>query len=129
MEREGIHKSIFFSISDFTGIIASTLCFIHCWTLPALLIFLPGLMVHIEWVHPVLGSIAILSTIPLLVKKSYKNQSKSFLIALITGNLMLLIILLGHEHLHFANEILISTLGGLLLVFVHFKNLRLSQNG
>ena len=113
-----------FSFTDYTGIIASFLCFIHCWTLPLLLIVLPGLMTHNEWVNPVLDSIAIFSTIPILLNKSYKNHDKGFLFALIVGNLMLFILLFGHDHLNLVNEILISSTGGISLIYVHFKNLR-----
>ena len=124
-ERTGITSA--FSFTDYTGIIASFLCFIHCWTLPLLLMVLPGLMTHNEWVHPVLGGIAIFSTIPLLLNKSYKNHGKSFLLALGMGNFMLFIILFGHDYLNFVNEILISSTGGLSLIYVHFKNLRVKH--
>jgi hypothetical protein len=116
-------------IADFSGLLASCLCFIHCWALPVWLIFLPGFVQYNEMVHPVLCTIAMVSTAPLLFKKTFRMQSTIFKYALISGNTMMLIILFAHDHLFFTSEILINSIGGLCLVYVHCYNLKTrSQN-
>ncbi|MGK7394199.1 MAG: MerC domain-containing protein [Candidatus Cyclobacteriaceae bacterium M3_2C_046] len=114
--------------TDYTGIAASVLCFVHCWALPVIILFLPGVMIHNELVHPVLGGVAVLSTFPLFWKKSLKNLEKPIIAAMIMGNLLLLTLLLSHDHLSFTNELLLSTAGGSLLVFVHYRHLNVRKH-
>lgn len=119
-----IKKTAFSHWSDYTGIAASVLCFVHCWALPVVILFLPGVMAHNELVHPFLGGAAVLSTLPLFRKKSLGRLNKQVLMAMIFGNLMLLAMLLSHDHLNFISEMILSTAGGSLLVFVHYRHLR-----
>ncbi|MBL0740612.1 MerC domain-containing protein [Chryseolinea lacunae] len=114
-------------LADFSGLFASGLCFIHCWALPLLLIFLPGLITHNELVHPVLCSLSMVSTAPMLFKKTFRQQSIFFRSALALGNLMMLIILLAHDSLPFVAEIVLNTVGGLCLIVVHYNSLRRSK--
>lgn len=120
-------KSNLIYLSDYSGLFASCLCFIHCWMLPLLLIFLPGLKGDNEWVHPVLCSIALLSTIPMVFKKTFSRQTVLFRFAVVFGNVIMLIILLKHSLLSFRLEMLLNTMGGLSLAFVHANNLRMKK--
>ena len=124
---ENSRRSHLVYLADYSGLFASCLCFIHCWMLPLLLIFLPGLIIHNEWVHPVLCSIAIMSTVPLIFKKTFRLQSGFFQFTLGFGNIMMLIILLAHDHLSFTGELVLNTMGGLSLVYVHYNNLRMKK--
>jgi hypothetical protein len=114
-------------VADYAGLLASGLCFIHCWMLPLLLIFVPGLMIDSELAHPVLCSIAIVSNAPLLFKKKTRLQSWIFQIALVAGNVMMILILFAHDHFTFAGELVLSSIGGLCLIYVHYNNLVLKK--
>ncbi|MBC7937880.1 MAG: MerC domain-containing protein [Rhizobacter sp.] len=116
-------KSNLIYLADCSGLFASCLCFIHCWMLPLLLIFIPGLKGDNEWVHPVLCIIALLSTIPMVFKKTFSRQTVLFQFAMVFGNVIMLIILLKHSHLSFRVEMLLNTMGGLSLAYVHYINL------
>ncbi|MBC7887325.1 MAG: MerC domain-containing protein [Ferruginibacter sp.] len=121
-------KSNLIYLADYSGLFASCLCFIHCWVLPFLIIFLPGLLLHDVWVHPVLCSVAILSTVPMVVNKSFRQQTGLFQFAIVFGNIIMLIILFSHDHLSFRVELLLNTIGGLSLGLVHYKTLKM-KNG
>ncbi len=110
-------------LADCSGLLASSLCFIHCWMLPLLLIFLPGLQADHEWVHPVLCGIALLSTIPILLKKTFRTQAALFQFALVFGTIVMAILFLLHSHLSFRVEMMLNTIGGFSLAYVHLNNL------
>ena len=119
-----IKKSALSHWSDYAGIAASVVCFVHCWALPAIVVLLPGLMTHNELAHPIFGGAAILSTIPLFFKHSFKNLNKWVFWLMLLGNLILLAMLLSHDHLNLISEVLLSTVGGSILIFVHYRHIR-----
>lgn len=121
---ENSRKSNLAYLADFSGLVASGLCFIHCWLLPLLLFILPGLLPYNEFVHPALCSAAILSTTPMLFKKQFRRQGHFLKFALALGNTMMLLILLTHDHLSFLSELVLNTIGGLSLIIVHYNNLK-----
>jgi hypothetical protein len=94
---------------------------------PLLLIFLPGLIIGNELVHPVLCSVAIISTMPIILKKGFRLQSGFFQFTLGYGNIIMLIILVAHDYLSFTSELLLNTMGGLALVYVHYHNLKMKK--
>ncbi len=111
-------------LADYSGLFASCLCFLHCWILPLLLIFIPGLLTKNEMVHPVLCGIAMVSTAPLLFKKKFRLQNVFFQFALGLGNILMLLIFFAHDHLTFMGELILNSVGGVSLVYVHYNNLR-----
>jgi len=124
MNFENSRKFNLAYLADFIGLLAAGLCFVHCWLLPVLLIFLPGLLAYNEWVHPALCSLAILSTMPVLYNKTFRHQSRFLQFALVLGNVMMLLILLTHDQLPFMGELVLNTIGGVSLIIVHYNNLR-----
>lgn len=120
-------KSKLIYMADYSGLVASCLCFIHCWMLPLFLIFLPGLKNFNDWVHPVLCGIALLSSIPMLFKKTISQRRGFFQFALGFGNIIMLIILFTHDHLSFTHELLLNTIGGLSLAYVHYNSLSMKR--
>lgn len=111
-------------LADLSGLFTSCLCFIHCLTLPLLLVFLPSLILYNKMIHPVLCCMAILSTLPMLFKKTVRQQSIFFQVALASGCFLMLVILFAHDHLSFAGELALNTTGGLSLAFAHYQNLK-----
>ena len=113
--------------ADYSGLFASCLCFVHCMALPLLLIFLPGLLTHDVWVHPVLCSIAIMCTAPVVLKETFSQQNGFFQFAVGSGTIIMLIILFAHDHLSLKIESLLNTIGGLCLVYAHYNNLGMKR--
>ena len=116
-----------FRLVDYIGLVASSLCFVHCWLLPIFFIFVPGLMINNKWVHPLLCGTAIMSTIPLVVKKTFGQHSSIMKFSVVLGNILMLITLLLHEGLSFRVEVLLNTIGGLCLTYVHYRNIKMKK--
>lgn len=110
-------------LADISGVFVSGLCFIHCWVFPVLASFLPGLIAGDEMVHPVFCSVAILSTMPILITKKFRNQGVLYQFAAVLGAVIMMVVLLAHDRLSFRGELLLNTMGGLSLVYVHCNNL------
>lgn len=117
-------KSSLIYLADYSGLLASCLCFIHCWLLPLVLILLPGLIQYNGWIHPFLCSIALLSTLPMLLKKTFSRQSTFVQSAVVFGNIIMLIIIFKRNQLSVTVEVLLNTIGGLCLVYAHYSNLK-----
>ncbi len=111
-------------LADYAGILTSFICLIHCWIMPLLLIFIPGLLLHNEFIHPVLCSIAMLSTVPIVADKTFKQQSVFYKSVLIIGNFIMLSIILLHDHLHFIEDLMLNTVGGSCLAYLHYMRIR-----
>ncbi len=112
------------NLADYTGIITSLICIVHCWIMPLVLVALPGLLIQNELIHPVLCSVAILSTLPLIFNKAFKLQSILFKVVLIVGNCMMLLILLAHDHLNFIQDLMLNTVGGVSLAYLHLVSIK-----
>jgi len=68
---------------------------------------------------------ALLSTIPIAFKKMFSRQSVFFQFALVLGNIIMLTVLFTHDHLSVTVEMLLNSIGGLSLAYVHFNNLKM----
>jgi hypothetical protein len=60
-------------------------------------------------------------------KKTFSRHGGFFQFALVVGNTIMLIIFLNHHHLSAEVDLLLNTIGGLSLAYVHLKNLRMKK--
>ena len=116
---QGINPSKLARWLDWTGIVASGLCFVHCWTLPVLLLLFPGFRFNDPLLHTVLGGLAIVSVIPLI-----RYHSKIAVFKAILGISFILFAALFHEKLTLISDIVINFSGGILLISVHCENIK-----
>ncbi len=111
-------------LADYSGLTVSFLCFVHCWSMPLLLLFMPALLADHELVHPVLCSAAIISTLPMVLSGKIRYQTVFFKFALVLGNVIMLVILLAHAYFPPLMEVLLNTAGGGCLMYVHYVRIK-----
>ena len=108
---------------DATGIVLSTLCFLHCLAVP---LIATGALAWVasEAIH--IGLTMALSGVVVLVAwPSYKRHRRAIVPALLIGGLALLIgAVLGEDALGETGETLLTAMGSVLLVAGHMLNLR-----
>ena len=118
------------SWADRTGIIVSAFCFLHCWSMPLMLLVFPELLYGEAFVHPVLGGLAVFSAVLFVRNHTYRKhqnimRSAAHWLALSAGIFMILLpLFLSHAYLSHAGEIALNTGGSFLLIFVHYSNYR-----
>jgi hypothetical protein len=114
---------------DTLGIVASSLCVVHCLAMPVLLLALPSMtaqMLESDYTHVVLAG-AVTAFCILAIVPGYMRHSNKSVLALMLAGLSLVLTatfclhLLGHDGL----EMPIITVGNLLVVFAHLRNRRL----
>jgi hypothetical protein len=113
---------------DQLGIIASTICILHCAAAPFIgLAVLPLLGLKHDLTHMILAgfvlSLALLSIIP-----SYlKHRDNSMLIAATFGLSLVLIASFGGESLGEFWEIALISMGNIIVIYTHSKNRKLCK--
>ena len=114
--------------SDSLALGLSTVCVIHCFFAPTLIIFSYGISsfsIESELVHYLIVVLAVpISSIALAI--GYRNHKKaSYLITGIAGlSVLILAVMLGENLLSELGEQLVTLAGSMLVAFSHFKNYR-----
>lgn len=108
---------------DATGIILSTLCFLHCLAVPfiatGVLAWVASEVIHIGL------TIALAGVVVLVAWPSYQRHRRALVPALLVGGLTLLIVaVLGEDALGESAEISLTAFGSVVLVLGHILNVR-----
>ncbi len=116
------------SIWDRIGIGVSTVCLIHCLSIPVLVSILPlwpPIAGVNDWVHPVL-ILLIAPVIFFAIRRSHYDRKITSL--LIFGFLLITAgWLLGHHLFGLITEIILTSTGSVALIYGHWKNYRHHQ--
>jgi hypothetical protein len=119
------------SLKDRLGIIASCICAIHCLATPLLTLAWPFIATHTahEWIH--IGLLLFVAPLALFAfstqrKKHGSNVPFAFGIS---GLAFLAAGVIFHDlaHDHFALYVAINVIGSSLLIYGHYKNIKLCQ--
>ena len=108
---------------DATGIILSTLCFLHCLAVP---LIATGALAWVasEAIHIGL-TITLAGVVVLVAWPGYQRHRRAVVPALLVGGLALLIVaVLGEDALGDYTETSLTALGSVVLVLGHILNLR-----
>lgn len=113
---------------DQLGIVASTICILHCATTPFIgLAVLPMLGLKHDLTHMILAvfvlSLAALSIIPNYLKR----RDNSMLITATLGLLLVLIASFSGESLGEFWEIALISIGNIVVIYTHNKNRKLCK--
>ena len=113
-------------ISDKFAISLSTICAIHCFFVPALLVLFSSFE-SIQYDNELIHFLFLLMTVPIsffALTLGLKNHKKSsFFILGIAGLIILILALvLGEGILGELGEKLVTLIGSIIVVFAHFKN-------
>ena len=108
---------------DATGIILSTLCFLHCLAVPfiatGVLAWVASEVIHIGL------TIALAGVVVLVAWPSYQRHRRAIVPTLLVSGLTLLIVaVLGEDALGESAETSLTALGSVVLVLGHILNLR-----
>lgn len=108
---------------DATGIILSTLCFLHCLAVPfiatGVLAWVASEVIHIGL------TIALAGVVILVAWPSYQRHRRAIVPTLLVSGLTLLIVaVLGEDVLGESAETSLTALGSVVLVLGHILNLR-----
>jgi len=117
---------------DKSAITLSTLCVVHCLLLPVLTVLLPTLAattLNQEFFHIAMVTCVIPISIFALTLgcKKHKNYS-IFYIGAIGLVLLLVALVLGEPYLDEIGEKVLTTIGSMIIAFVHIRNFRLCQH-
>lgn len=110
---------------DVIGLIVSGLCLVHCWIMPVLLLILPGFIYMETLMHPLLGGLALLSSIIIIAIQKTKLMIWGSLI--LSNALILTPLFFAHDCILHALERTFNTAGSVLLIFTHYYNVRQCQ--
>lgn len=116
---------------DNLGILASSLCVIHCLLVSLLLLVFPLGMERIEdETHFVLFFLVVPIAAYSLLRGYFHHKDFSILCAGILGVILITISLGSHGH-HFSEnwEHGLATLGSFFLIWAHFKNIKACPKG
>lgn len=114
------------ALVDWLGLIVSGLCFVHCWIMPVMLLFLPGLIHAEALVHPILGASALLSSAFILTCHKPGRMLRN--IVIFSNVLILVPLFFEHGWSLHVLERTFNTTGSVLLMFVHYFNLKQCRN-
>ena len=111
---------------DATGIILSTLCFLHCLAVPfiatGVLAWVASEVIHIGL------TIALAGVVVLVAWPSYQRHRRTIVPTLLVGGITLLIVaVLGEDALGESAETSLTALGSVVLVLGHILNLRFQK--
>ncbi len=127
MCRKTIH-SRYHLFLDTLGVGASSLCAVHCLLMPFIIASLPmlGLQSLREGeVHPLLAGFVMFFAITSIVPGYRKHKECSTLISMVIGlALVLLATFVIEPNMGETSEMIVITIGNLLLVLAHVKNQR-----
>lgn len=111
---------------DTLGIVASSLCLVHCLAMPVLISVLPivgSRFLEADWTHKALASFVVSFALLAVVPGYLKHKKRSVLLGLITGLSFVLFAtflsgcLLGEKW-----ELPLITIGNLIVVATHWHN-------
>ena len=113
-------------ITDFLAISLSGLCLVHCLLFPLITIFLPavsGSFLEGEIFHKFLLIFILPTSILALFLGCKKHRKRNFFFIGGIGLFFLVFAaFLGHELLGEVGEKVLTTLGGLIIAYAHWKN-------
>ena len=113
-------------ISDKSAISLSTICAIHCFFAPSLLVLFSSFE-SIQYNNELIHFLFLLMAVPIsffALILGLKNHKKSsyFLIGIAGLTILILALILGEEILGELGEKLVTLIGSIIVVFAHFKN-------
>jgi hypothetical protein len=117
---------------DTLGIVASTVCLIHCASMPFLITLLP--MVGLEFLkghtaHRVLAFFVVAFACLAIFPGYLKHRDTAVLISMLTGVGIVLLATFGSGALFADNfELPLITVGNLIVVLTHLRNRRLCKH-
>ena len=117
-------------LSDKFAMSFSMLCLIHCLFAPALIVLsYSSLAITIE--SELVHKIILLLTIPIsifAITLGYKNHLNNSIIFIgISGLTILVAALLIGEKINENTELILTTIGSMLLIFCHYKNYKICK--
>lgn len=126
-------KSLFKTDIDIVGMYASTICAVHCLSLPFLLVALP--LAGITFIADLVWEIVFLTIAAVVgitgITRSFKIHGKKLPALLLSAGLMIIIaskMELSHSHEVFETHTFLAFLGGILIATAHFVNLRFKNS-
>jgi len=125
MDNHTKHLALF----DSLGIATSWLCLLHCLALPVLALILPALRFHHhdDQTHFLLaGWVVVFATVSII--SGYKSHNNTGLVWLTTIGVVL-VLLATFAHLPESLELLLITLGNVLVIASHHLNRRFRCSG
>jgi hypothetical protein len=117
---------------DTLGIVASTVCLIHCASMPFLITLLP--MIGLEFLkghtaHRVLAFFVVAFACLAIVPGYLKHRNTPILIAMLSGVGIVLLATFGSGTLFADNlELPLITVGNVIVVITHLRNRRLCHH-
>ena len=113
-------------ISDKFAISLSTICAIHCFFAPSLLVLFSSFE-SIQYNNELIHFLFLLMAVPIsffALILGLKNHKKSsyFLVGIAGLTILILALILGEEILGELGEKLVTLIGSIIVVFAHFKN-------
>ena len=117
-------------LSDKFAMSFSMLCLMHCLFAPALIVLsYSSLAITIE--SELVHKIILLLTIPIsifAITLGYKNHLNNSIIFIgISGLTILVVALLIGEKINENTELILTTIGSMLLIFCHYKNYKICK--
>ena len=113
-------------ISDKFAISLSTICAVHCFFAPSLLILFSSfesIQYNNEFIHFLFLLMAVpISFFALVLGLKNHKKSSYFLIGIAGLTILILALILGEEILGELGEKLVTLIGSIIVVFAHFKN-------
>lgn len=118
------------SAIDTAGVVASTICMIHCLSMPFLMAIFPLVAAELfeaEWIHQVLGFFVLSTCLMAFVPGYLRHRDKRLIYIGVVGvGLVFLGTLVIRHSMGEIGEIVFMTLGNTVLVFGHILNFKLS---
>ncbi|MDR3612211.1 MAG: MerC domain-containing protein [Candidatus Obscuribacterales bacterium] len=111
---------------DTLGIVASTLCLIHCAAMPLVITFLPILGLRFlegHAAHHFLAGFVVAFALLAIVPGYLKHRKTSVLLSMLAGVGIVLLATFGADRLFSENlELPLITVGNLIVVMTHLRN-------
>jgi hypothetical protein len=122
------HRSL--EIFDALGIVASTVCMVHCLALPFIMAALPFTMSWLghDNVHYLLAGWVFLFCLVAIVPGYLKHRQNSILISMLVGLSLVLAATFGRRFgMAEGLEVPMITVGNLLVIAAHWRNRKLTH--
>ncbi|TQV71084.1 MerC domain-containing protein [Aliikangiella marina] len=121
----------FQSLSDKSAIGLSLLCLLHCLGIPLLLVIAPSIAI-LQLNDELFHLWMVLAVLPIsiyAVTSGCKKHKKFYLMGVVGCGLLFLVLALsvGALFLGKTGEVILTTIGSLVIAYGHFKNFRYSQ--
>lgn len=115
---------------DLLGVLAASICMLHCLALPVLLgslPFLSSLSLDADWTHEVLAALVLIVALSAVLPAYLKHRNRLVLTGLVAGLAFVLFATFACGHmLEESLEIPLISIGNLIIMATHLRNRSLS---